>query len=351
MSITIVRKESSRIKEEYLGLKEKNPQIRARDAAGQIGISEAELVASRLGEGVTRLVSNWKEMLPAIKAFGKVMGLTRNEYAVHERKGIYDNATIDSPHSIFVNPDIDLRIFLSHWQFAFAVNEETKSGLRHSLQFFDKDGSAVHKVYLEKESDMNAYQEYVSKFKADDQSPKLDIQPYAPKKSDRPDSEIDLKEFRTAWEGLQDTHDFFPMLMKYKIGRVQALRLIGEDLAYKVSNVSFRKLLNIASERKCEIMIFVGNTGCIQIHTGLVSNLKEFGTWYNVLDPDFNLHLREDAVMTSWVVKKPTKDGVVTSLELFDKDNQNIALLFGKRKPGIPELVAWREIINELEKI
>jgi hypothetical protein len=37
-------------------------------------------------------------------------------------------------------------------------------------------------------------------------------------------------------------------------------------------------------------MCFVGNRGCIQIHTGPVKNIKIMGPWLNVMDPGFNLH-------------------------------------------------------------
>jgi putative hemin transport protein len=72
------------------------------------------------------------------------------------------------------------------------------------------------------------------------------------------------------------------------------------------------------------------------------------GPWVNVMDPDFNLHLRGDAIASAWIVKKPTTDGHVTSLELFDSDGETIALLFGKRKPGQPESEAWRTLASEL---
>ncbi|MCA9395142.1 MAG: hemin-degrading factor [Candidatus Omnitrophica bacterium] len=339
-----------KIKERYQKLKEEQPGVRARDAAGQLEVSEAELVASRIGDGVIRLNTLWEEMLPAVEAFGKVMALTRNEYAVHERKGVYSNGNIGKPHGIFVNPDIDLRLFMGGWTFAFAVEEETKAGLRRSLQFFDKSGTAIHKIYLVNDESLPAYEAYIEKYRAQEQTAELETQPAQPPKADRPDEEIDRDGFRAAWEGLKDTHDFFPMLKKFDIGRVQALRLIGEDFAYRVKPESLRGILNLAAERECEIMIFVGNNSCIQIYTGPVKNLKEYGAWYNILDPDFNLHLREDAIDSAWVVRKPTDDGTVTSLELYDKEGGNIALLFGKRKPGIPELELWRDIIGQLER-
>ena len=97
-------------------------------------------------------------------------------------------------------------------------------------------------------------------------------------------------------------------------------------------------------------MVFVGSPGCLQIHTGPVKKLKEHGPWYNVLDPGFNLHLNEAQIDAAWVVRKPTADGVVTSLELFDADGGIIAQFFGKRKPGLPELEAWRAIVDALAR-
>jgi putative hemin transport protein len=75
------------------------------------------------------------------------------------------------------------------------------------------------------------------------------------------------------------------------------------------------------------------------------------GPWLNVLDPTFNLHLREDAIASSWVVRKPTRDGDVTSLELFDAAGFCFAQLFGQRKPGVPELESWRAVLQVLSSL
>ncbi|MNR63561.1 Hemin transport protein HemS [compost metagenome] len=48
-----------------------------------------------------------------------------------------------------------------------------------------------------------------------------------------------------------------------------------------------------------------------------------------------------------WQVVKPSTDGDVNSIELFDKNGEMIVQFFGKRKPGIPELESWREVLKE----
>ena len=69
--------------------------------------------------------------------------------------------------------------------------------------------------------------------------------------------------------------------------------------------------------------------------------------WFNVLDPEFDLYLREDAIAEIWHVVKPSADGDINSLELFDKDGEMIVQLFGKRKPGLPELLEWRKVLAD----
>ena len=61
--------------------------------------------------------------------------------------------------------------------------------------------------------------------------------------------------------------------------------------------------------------------------------------------------VREDRIAATWVVKKPTSDGVVTSLELFDRDGEAMAMFFGERKPGKPELEPWRTLVAGLPRL
>ncbi|TNE39172.1 MAG: hemin-degrading factor [Alphaproteobacteria bacterium] len=339
----------------HAALKESQPEIRARNAAAEIGISEGELLAARIGDGVTRLQSDAEAILGDLLPLGQVMALTRNEACVHERKGVYDNASFfrhGKMHTgLFVNPDIDLRLFMMHWKFIFAVVEETQLGARKSLQFFDKSGEALHKIYLTNQSDEAAHDALVTRYTDADQTPGIAVEPYDPPAADRPDEDINWEGLRAAWENLKDTHAFFPMLKKFKVGREQALRRIGADFAYRVPNDAPRLLLDLARDRDGEIMVFTGNRGCIQIHTGLVKKLVEHGEWYNVLDPMFNLHLNERMVERCWVTRKPTEDGVVTAVEVFGKDGDLIVTFFGKRKPGLPELENWRDIVADLPKL
>lgn len=335
------------LKEKWEALKAENPHVRIRNAAEELGVSEAELLATNVGEGVTVLKPEFQNILTQAEQLGKVMALTRNDECVHERKGTYQNGDFSSPHAqLFVGEDIDLRIFLNHWKFAFAVVE----GDRKSLQFFGKDGLALHKIYLTKDSNEAAFDAILEKFKADEQHSSFASETVAPKAEEKPDTEIDVEGFQNAWKSLKDTHDFFMMTRKFGVSRTQALRLAPEGFTKKIDSSKVVNVLEDASEKELPIMIFVGNRGIIQIHTGNVKKTLWHQQWFNVMDPDFNLHLDVTKIAEAWIVKKPTEDGEVTAIEVFNKEGDFIVQFFGKRKPGIPELQEWKDLVAGLEK-
>ncbi len=304
------------LKTAWAELRQAEPKLRIRDAAAKLGVSEAELLVTGcapLGAGnVTRLRPEWPDLLDAFKSLGRVMCLTRNEHAVHERKGIFREIGFFGGGAMgqVVGPDIDLRLFPMSWTAAFAVRKDEETGANDSIQIFGADGLAMHKVFLQEDSDRAAFERLVADFKSEDQGfSAVSVEPPA---ADKPDSEIDREGFLAAFRAMEDTHHFFGLLRKFGLGRVQALRLLGTDFAVPVKNDVTGEVLRRASAEKLPIMIFVGNRGCIQIHTGEVEKIVPYGEWINVLDAEFNLHLRETGLASAWLGRKPTKDGAVT---------------------------------------
>ncbi|MCY1016537.1 hemin-degrading factor [Pyxidicoccus sp. MSG2] len=339
------------LRQRWQALKQSQPRTRTRDAAEVLGVSEAELLATGIGEDAVRLDLLFDVLLPRMESLGRVMSLTRNAYAVHEKRGTWRNVELHGLRALVLDADIDLRLFLSRWRFGLALRESLADGPRRSLQFFDATGTAVHKVFLEEAGGAAAFDALVETLTHVDQVQALPVERARPVETPRPDGEVDVEGLRAGWKALQDTHDFFPLLLRLKVARTQALRLVGRELATPVAPMSLAWVLDRVAASGLPIMVFVGNPGCIQIHTGPVRTVRTMGPWLNVLDPGFNLHVRADHIHSAWVVRKPTRDGVVTSLELFDAEGENIALVFGQRKPGLPELPAWQALMRELVEV
>lgn len=324
-----------------------NPKMRERDIAAQLGISEAALVAAECGLTAVRIDGAANRFLEHAASLGEVMALTRNESAVHEKIGVFENIKPGKHAAIVLGENIDLRIFPGAWAHGFAVTKTDGDDVRRSLQFFDKQGTAVHKIHMRPASNLEAYKALVEALKLDDQS--QEFVPASLEDETETDSQpVDIAALRDAWSKMTDTHQFHGLLRKLKLGRRQALHSIGKDFAWRLPAGSVEEMMRAAAEINLPIMCFVGNPGVIQIHSGPVAEIKTMGPWLNVMDPTFHLHLRVDRLAEVWAVRKPTADGHVTSLEALDDKGEMVIQFFGKRKEGVAEREEWRAVMESL---
>ncbi|MQA91677.1 MAG: hypothetical protein GEU90_15885 [Gemmatimonas sp.] len=288
---------------------------RNRDISADLGISEAELVASACEDGAIRLRGDWPELMGSFERLGRVKGSTRNEDTVLGTRGSYRNVRELGPFGEVLSTGMELRVCYSAWVMGFAVREETRCGERLGFQFFGRHGEAVHEVRLLEESDLGAYQAIVSEFAADDQSPvSRAAPPEDPAAPERADDQIDAAALRGDWLALEDALGFELLRRKYGISRTQAYRLVGLDLAWRVVPGSLRGVLERSAVAELPIRIHVVNSGATQIHTGLVQRPVCYEGWCNVLDADVELRMGEAGIAESWIIRRPTREGMVTSL-------------------------------------
>ncbi|WP_218664769.1 hemin-degrading factor [Enterobacter cloacae] len=329
----------------WLELKEENPGKYARDIAGLMNISEAELTFARVGHDAWRLRGDAREILAALEAVGETKCICRNDYAVHEQVGAFTHQHLSGHAGLILNPRaLDLRLFLNQWASVFHISEATAHGERQSIQFFDHQGDALLKVYATDNTDLTAWGDLLTRFIFAGNPPLALKTADVPAHAENPDASL----VDTEWRAMTDVHQFFSLLKRHNLSRQQAFRLVGDDLACRVDNTALAQLLETARQDGNEIMIFVGNRGCVQIFTGVVEKLMPMKGWLNIFNPAFTLHLLEGAIAESWVTRKSTSDGHVTSLELFAADGTQIAQLYGQRSEGEPEQSQWRSQIDTL---
>ena len=344
-------KNSLPLNAKYKTLMQDQPKLRRRDAAEQLNVAEAKLLEAQCGLRSVRLSNKFADIIRDFPSLGYIMTLTRNDSAVHERKGIYDNVSINAPMGLVITPDrkIDLRIIISRWDSGFAVIEDLDSGPRYSLQFFDVEGVAIQKIYLQADSNFAAFEALVDKHCKVD-SPALalkrdpDVIEYAA------DKDVNKAALIKEWGEMRNVHQFFGLLKKHQVSRVQSFKLVGAPLAQQFDPDLIEPLLNDIAATDLSIMCFVGNRGNIQIHTGPINKVKTLGPWLNILDPEFNLHLLTANIESAWLIRKPSSDGDITSLELYNKAGETIAQFFGQREEGNPENTQWRAFAEGLIK-
>lgn len=331
--------------------KEENPQARLIDIARSMNITELEALHCLVDhQTVFALRPDWIRLFDELPQLGRVMALTRNESVVHECKGQYGPATWRGSTGLVHSDTIDLRMFSAAWKHLYAVQVKNPRGLLQSFQIFDGHGRAVHKIFLEASADSYAYWTLVH-----------DLQMYNPEapqitrpaaiEAPRFMDAAAVESFRRDWAGLQDTHEFFGLLKKHQLPRLQALEIAGPDFVHEVGLGAILQTLEAASDRGEALMTFVGNPGMIQIHSSKVQQIKQIGDWINVLDPDFNLHIHEKGLGRAFVVHKPTRQGSVSSLEVFSRQGELILSLFGCRQDDQQQNPAWAAMLGSLKAI
>jgi putative hemin transport protein len=338
-------------------LRTEQPKLQIRDAARTLGTSEAELLATGIGKTVTRLSDAdhaVNDIMIRALDLGTVLALTRNENGVLERTGVATKAKPDSftdkerfraVAGGYLGGEIDMRFHFANWKHAFAVVQPGRDGtISRSLQFFDAQGNAAHKVYVKSEAGVAVFDKIVADFKHPQQTGELKIVAAAPKAAELADSAVDVKEFQLAWKEMTDVHQFNRIVGEFKLTREQAMRLAPEGVVQKIGPQALRKLLDESAKQQMPIMAFLGNGAATQIYSGKITKTAASGDWYNVLDPEFNLHIRETALKSGYVVQRAG----VTSVEFFDKDGELVVTFFGVRERAKPQPQAWVDLTRAL---
>jgi len=341
-----------KLKQSWEQIIEDSPRTHIRDAAEMLGVSEMELLTIDMpSNNVLLLQGDFKALMQRLTQVGRVMSLVRNHVAVHELLGPYPALQFNRNPEVGVAMEaIDLRIHFNEYCYAFAVQKPQGKQILKSIQFFDSSGCALQKIYLKNQEHNKLWDDIVYSFKADTQLANFNLVK-AEKCNQRLDaSDIDLPSFTKAWEQMRDVHDLAKVIKRFGISRHEAVSVIGEPYAYQVEPEAINSFMQQVSEQKISCFVFVGNKGITQIYSGKFQHTKKIGSWMNVLDPNFNLHVLTCTINDVWVVRKPTDFGVVTSLEVYDLDG-NISLQFAPTgtRDG-EESAEWRLLLEQLPK-
>jgi putative hemin transport protein len=226
-----------------------------RAAAAQAGVSEAELLASGCGRGVTRLAGDFAGLLAALPALGELKSVIRNACAVQERTGRVVAAAGDGRGTRVQGDTFLLQAATERWARGFALTEPGKYGIKRSLQFFTARGTSAGKFFLTPASDEAGYAALVQRHAAADQSDRETVDPAAPALPGPP----------------------------------------APSVAGSLAGFLFE-----ASRLGLPVEIEVANEAAVQVSVKRLEHIKrsDRGGWINVLDPGLDLHLHEARIVS-----------------------------------------------------
>jgi len=338
---------SERLLKKWQALQQERPNLRIRDASEELNVSELELLSlDNSGAEVISLQPDWPNLIADLEHLGPLMALSRNNFAVHEKTGIYKGLRGNEQMGLMIEEDIDLRLIFARWKYGYAVKSNSAPD---SLQFFAADGSAIHKIYSREGTDQTAWKNLVLKYSKATDGP---AQITTPKDIEQQAALLESSEraaFLSRWAELTDVHQFFKLLKDFNLTRIQAMELAQGTWSFSVDVSKVPDFINGLAGTGLPIMVFVANQGIVQIHTGPIERCMQMEHWFNILDPKFSLHLNTAGLERAWIVRKPTSDGVVSSLEVYDIDGELVMQLFGARQEGNQERSQWRDQLRTLQ--
>ncbi|MDF3128525.1 ChuX/HutX family heme-like substrate-binding protein [Kiritimatiellaeota bacterium B1221] len=316
--------------------------------AEKLGISEGEWVDACVGFESKRLIDNPAKFISMLPFLGEVKVVTSSKAVVHEKVGSYDHIKFNvSRDAITINNfGVDLQVTPSHWHRIYAVRGRNGRQIQHSLQIFDQEGTALHKIFMMPQTRQKPWLSFVESRLHPDHTP-FKVQKIH-KPSPRPSEPISFQGFRDHWDNMLDPREFSALLQRYKLEAIDALRYAGGDRANRVDHTQIDGLFKAAASQQTPLHIQVANHGCIQTHTGPIQNVVQHREWLAVFDEEFNLHVRHDLISEAWVVKIPTADGIVTALEIFGTDGNKILSISGAKTRGLREPHRWRDLVSTL---
>lgn len=322
-----------------------------REGAAELGVSEGALMADAPDSVYLGGKENIRDIVLKLHTLGRVQCVVRNSVCVHEKQGIYENVSMAPTSGIALNVGgIDLRIFPTRWHHALAVTSRDGSKVSRSVQFYDEFGVAMQKVFLKEEGKEAEWQALLAAF-GRAEKPVFQSGELPPVEAATALTPEQTAAFQQRWNELKDVHHFGGLLETFDLDRQTAYRHAPAGATRLLTQEAWQQVLEQAQAQGLEIMIFAGNRGIVQIQTGKVHNLVRARGYLNILDDQeegFSLHLKDDEIAETWVVRRPIRDGFVTCIEGFDSRRKTVIQIFGRRQEGEPELAAWQAITDRL---
>lgn len=338
----------------YQTKKAETPMLFPTEGAIALGVSEFELLLSSphsryLGE-------NCREMLLELHTLGVMESIVRNEFCVHEKQGVYRNLEIGKTMGLALGEGdgLDLRIFMQKFKHMLAIINPDKKNPSYCIAFFDQHGHAINKAFLTKFDDetLTIWQNLTEKY-AKTAPSEIEILSILPQDEwiFHPLNAEAKQNFGKDWLNMTDVHQFHSILGKYELDRASGYVQAPDNMTTAVRPEMIEALLEKLASEQVNSMIFVGNTGLVQIFGGTLHHVKRMGDWINIMDKKqtgFTMHLKDKALSQVWFVKRPHNDGFTSAFEGFDKKGNSILAIFGERHEGQAQDPKWQVLAQSL---
>ena len=256
------------LKERLADYRKTNPKAYLRSVASELGSNEASLIVFEEECAFLDLSKGLLSLLNEVKALGQLTAITRNDFAVSEFTS--EIAAIEDKGKVIRVHMSNAKIEISATQIVLGLLVIKES--RNSVQLYDKYGDSAVKFFIK-------------------------------------DDQADI----TALSRAEHSHSSFE-------DRAVRPFEIGSEIKKQVGLV--RALIERHADLEKEIGIVVANHAAVQSFTGEIHKVVDARGWFNILDADYNLHLKDEEIEE--VYAKQMQDKV--EISALSKQNKILSL-------------------------
>ena len=176
------------------------------------------------------------------------MALTRNESAVHEKIGVFENINLRQACVDRARREYRSAHFPVRWAHGFAVTQDRwRRGAPQPAVLRQGRATPFTRCTCARSSNLDAYQRIVEDFSLEDQSQEF-VEARVEHASLPRTARSVADELRDEWSRLTDTHQFLGLLRKLKLGRRPALHSVGEDFAWKLADGAVDDMMHASGQ-------------------------------------------------------------------------------------------------------
>tara|TARA_B100001115_G_C15819194_1_gene407109 strand:- start:467 stop:1417 length:951 start_codon:yes stop_codon:yes gene_type:complete len=274
--------------------------LRIRDAASKLGVSEAELLSTEIGDTTSYLsIDNYYEFFKNILKLNKVMFLVRNDFVVHEKIITALSYILKENYIMSKDGNRLIDVNFNNIKYAFFQKKKHKKIELKSFQLFDNNGNSIIKIYL-KDDNHNPFDKIAEKYK---------------KKY--------LYELQSQDLTLQNNSNYYT----FQDINVFYKQRQTNSHSHKIAGKNFRSIIDKVSDYKIKIQIILVSKNIIQYHEDKLIKIVDYGPWYNILDKNFNLHILEKKIHHLEIHNLSTSEIDYHLINVLDENDNTILAL------------------------
>lgn len=320
-----------------------NPHLSLQEAATQLGVSEAELLATHSGENCTCLRPEFKALLPELRQLAEVTTTTENSVLIHELNGSFGKCHFDEDHAWFCQSNLHNCYQLANWKYVYVVYEQH----RPALQFFNQYGQAVHKISPTNDRNMAAWYELITIYRTPQQRQHIWVE-HAPQHSSPQNPIPNPQLLRQAWQQLRNAQAIPSLLQQYGGYHPHIYRALGKEYAHPVDSDVIKNLLYQLANQPIPVKISGMNDGAAQVFDGKLHTLIQTGAWLQVMGHKFKLQLRNEALGEVWYTRYLSKQGWQYSVSALDQQGQEVLAITPSCKHNSAQATRWTQTLQQL---